>query len=447
MSEEIRVHVVSYGRKYLYMRYRDPVTGKTVARSTQCTRRRDAERAAAKWEAELREGRYKPPSKITWVEFRHRYEDEVLPSLADRTGDKISGVFNAVEKHCNPERLTQLTAERISHLQAELRKAGRSDATIKGILAHLQAALRWAKDHGLLNEVPKIAKPKRAARGDVMKGRPITTEEFERMLEAVPRVTTKELRSRRTRAVLALARLQDHPKRRDSEGAAETFLRLEREVRDTRERSARVVASWRHYLRGLWWSGLRLEESLELYWDRGDKLQPDFASRFPMLRIPAELEKGNRDRLLPMAPEFAEFLEATPDGDRFGRIFGPLGTRSDHLTSGRICRIISAIGEAAAVKVQERGEKVKYASAHDLRRAFGLRWSRRVMPAQLRELMRHESIETTMKFYVGQNAESTAATLWEAVGSSNTLGNSAADSSSEYEQTPPQVDTAEGVCE
>jgi hypothetical protein len=27
--------------------------------------------------------------------------------------------------------------------------------------------------------------------------------------------------------------------------------------------------------------------------------------------------------------------------------------------------------------------------------------------------MRHESIETTMHFYVGQNAESTADTLWE----------------------------------
>ena len=35
------------------------------------------------------------------------------------------------------------------------------------------------------------------------------------------------------------------------------------------------------------------------------------------------------------------------------------------------------------------------------------------MPTILRELMRHESIETTMRYYVGQNAESTADTLWE----------------------------------
>jgi hypothetical protein len=29
------------------------------------------------------------------------------------------------------------------------------------------------------------------------------------------------------------------------------------------------------------------------------------------------------------------------------------------------------------------------------------------------ELMRHESIDTTMKYYVGRNAERTAAILWE----------------------------------
>jgi hypothetical protein len=39
-----------------------------------------------------------------------------------------------------------------------------------------------------------------------------------------------------------------------------------------------------------------------------------------------------------------------------------------------------------------------------------------VMPAQLKELMRHESISTTMSYYVGRNAEATAAALYEAVG-------------------------------
>jgi len=57
--------------------------------------------------------------------------------------------------------------------------------------------------------------------------------------------------------------------------------------------------------------------------------------------------------------------------------------------------------------------KVKYASTHDLRRSFGERWAGRVMPTVLQGLMRHESIETTLRYYVGRNAQSVAAVLWQ----------------------------------
>jgi len=76
-------------------------------------------------------------------------------------------------------------------------------------------------------------------------------------------------------------------------------------------------------------------------------------------------------------------------------------------------KVVSEIGKAAGVKVNEV-PKVKFASAHDLRRSFGERWATRVMPNVLQELMRHESIQTTMQYYVGQNAQRTAAILWEA---------------------------------
>ncbi len=47
----------------------------------------------------------------------------------------------------------------------------------------------------------------------------------------------------------------------------------------------------------------------------------------------------------------------------------------------------------------------KYASAHDLRRSFGTRWASRVKPTTLQLLMRHESIETTLKYYVAQDTD------------------------------------------
>jgi integrase len=149
---------------------------------------------------------------------------------------------------------------------------------------------------------------------------------------------------------------------------------------------------------------------LELYWDRDDKLCVDLSGRRPMLRIPAALEKGNKDRLLPMAPDFAELLLSVPESERTGPVFAP-GTRrhSDRLSDVTVGRTVSEIGKAAGVKVNT----AKFASAHDLRRSFGERWASRVMPQVLMELMRHESIDTTMKFYVGRNAYKTADALWE----------------------------------
>ncbi len=378
-STEIVVRVVEFGdRPHFQMQFTDPMTGRKKTRSTKVVRsgskadRTEAERVAAKWESELRDGRYRNASKTTWAEFREKYESEVLPSLAAATDTKISGVLNAVEKYLNPGLLRSVTAERLSYLQSKLREAGRAENTIKSCMAHLVASLRWAVGVGLLHAAPKVQMPKRAKGAKMMKGRPITGEEFDRML-----------------------------------AKCEAVVGAER------------APSWRHYLRGLYCSGLRLAESLELCWDVENKLCIDLSGKRPMLRIPAALEKGNTDRLLPMAPEFAEFLAATPEADRKGYVFNPEAARVHatikRLRRYRVSELIGDIGEKAGVKVATDAKgKVKYASAHDLRRSFGERWASRVMPQVLMELMRHEAIDTTLKFYVGRNAQTTADVLWAA---------------------------------
>lgn len=391
-SSPLTVSVVEFGdRRHYQMQWVDPATNRKKTRSTGVERtprkasRTEAERVAAKFEAELREGRYHEPTKVTWADFRERYENEVVTSLADATGDKIFGVLNAFEEIARPRMLYDVTASAVSRYQSQLRSKGLAETTIAGHLAHLRAALQWAVNQGMIPAVPKIEKPKRARTSKVMKGRPITLEEFERMLDRVPDVVGQE-----------------------------------------------AAPSWRYYLRGLWLSGLRLAESLELYWDRDDKLCVDLDGKRPMLRIPAALEKGNRDRLLPMAPEFAEFLAETAREERTGPVFNPKAQRrrGERLNFYRVSRVISDIGEATGIKVSTDAKtgEVKFASAHDLRRSFGERWAARVMPQVLMELMRHESIETTMRYYVGRNAERTADALWAAHEgnrvSSNIPGNS-----------------------
>src|SRR5687768_11017416 len=58
-------------------------------------------------------------------------------------------------------------------------------------------------------------------------------------------------------------------------------------------------------------------------------------------------------------------------------------------------------------------EQGTYASAHDLRRAFGTRWSNKLSPAMLQQLMRHSSIDTTLKYYVERNADDMCKELWQ----------------------------------
>lgn len=369
---KVRVHVVDKGRSALYMRYRDPVTGKEFARSTGETKRKDALKAAAKWEAELNEGRYKPASKITWQEFRDRYDNEALTALATSTANRADTILDSVEEVVCPARLTDLTADKIVVWQQYLRDGDLSEATIKSYTGQLKAALRWAQDIGLLVDVPKIRMPQRAKGGRLMKGRPVTGEEFDRLLAAIPDVITDEPRQE----------------------------------------------AWRFLLRGLWWSGLRLGEALELSWE-GSGLVLDLTGRRPMLRIPAGSEKGHKDRLLPLAPEAAALFQSIPECDRTGHVFTAAPRWGSKRLVGTYSKLIIAIGNAAGIKVLDETRKgknhTKTASAHDLRRAFGLRWALRVMPAVLQQLMRHESIETTMRYYVGRDAEVTADILWAAV--------------------------------
>ena len=87
----------------------------------------------------------------------------------------------------------------------------------------------------------------------------------------------------------------------------------------------------------------------------------------------------------------------------------------------RVGEIIVKIGKKAGVVVNKADRK--FASAHDLRRAFGTRWAKRVMPAVLKRLIRRASIQTTMGFYVDLDAADVADQLWANYGNTPAVGN------------------------
>lgn len=141
------------------------------------------------------------------------------------------------------------------------------------------------------------------------------------------------------------------------------------------------------------------------------------------LMIPAEREKGGKDRIYPVTPDFAEFLRAIPEEHRTGHVFN-----MQHKRGGVVRRVdtvskqIRELGKLAAVKVNQKGDRACHAAAHDLRRAFGTRWARRVPPLVLKELMRHESVTTTERYYVEIDADTTAEMLLNLMPEGDTLG-------------------------
>lgn len=358
--DSIKVYVIDKGRRNLYLLYRDPETGKDVTVSAGTPKKREAEKAAAVWESALQAGKWKRSPRCSWEDFKEQYADEKLATMRESSRAKTQTAFRSLESVFTPTKLVYLTSQRIAEWQRALRKAGRPESTIKGYTASIKAALRWAQSEGMLIEVPKITIPS-VPRADLMKGRPLTTEEFAKILRSVESCVGERGRG------------------------------------------------WRDLLRGLWLSGLRLSEALALDWTEGGfRIEWGRDSR-PMFRIEATSEKGRRNRLLPVSPEFAAILHTMKD--RTGPVFNPVNRFGKRPTVPVASRQILDFAKAAKVFT----DPGKPACAHDLRRSFGTRWAQRVMPAVLQAMMRHSSIETTMSYYVAIQADDLGDTIYGAV--------------------------------
>lgn len=383
---EIRVYVVDYGRKSLYLRYTDPVTGKPVAKSSKTSSRREAERAAAVWEAEINEGRWsRDPARTSWEQFREDYETQHLQSLASASQGNPIGVLSLFGKWMKPTTPQAITSSMLSRYADRLRRTPikfrsgrtrqRSETTIKNHLVALHGALAWAKSQNLIKSVPDIPRVQRARKrkkGSKMKGRAPTETEFLAMVAAV----------------------KDVP--------------LSKRISDS-ERTKRIAAIQR-FLWLLRLSGLRIREALELWWDRPDCLhvtiEPDGR---PYLCLHADLQKSHEDELLPITREFGEWLLATPEKERRGRV-APFPTSKGNANRFTAGRLLSKIGEIAGINVNPRSGK--FASAHDVRRLFTTQELKRRVPALVQKICRHADISTTMAYYEDLKPTEIADEIW-----------------------------------
>lgn len=349
----IRVYVSSdASRSSLQLYYRDPVTGRNVRRSAGTTRMAEAQREAARWEDEVNANRQNFGG-LCWDAFRVKFTDEHLRVKSPSTQANFRHAMNRFERDCgHPVDIREITGAVLSGWQRKLSASGLSPASVGSNLRCLRVALNWASKLGLLQACPRVLMPA----GSTSRGRPITLLEFVRFLRAIPG-----------------------------------------EFPECPDEAVRLV-------KGLWLSGLRLDEALRLSWPGGSAggvpLVHLSGHRYPCIEWPASSHKNRRADMTPLPPDLLRFLSRCPD--RSGRVFGVPLARST------IIHRLSAAGRASGVRVSA----TKHVTAHDLRRTFGNRWALRLHPLVLRAMMRHASMETTLRYYVDLRLDQLGEALW-----------------------------------
>lgn len=376
---ELKVYVIERAnRPNWYLKWTDPVTGEPHERSSRTADYNLALKKAGELEAELLAGGVKGSGLLRWVDFVEIYDREVLRNLGKGTRNNVFVTLDFITTTMNLDTLGRINREWLR----EFRRRIPSDNayTQRKYLSHLKTALSWAfVEAGCIDAVPPFPTIKIKAKGGKhMKGRPITLEEFERMIAAIP----------------------------------ETFPTYKNPVRIKGKVVVAVSTLSHHLLWGLWHSGLRLGEALSLTWDQWeDGIRIDFEGDELVLLIDGDDQKNGEMQVYPVVDEFAEYLLKTPEAERRGWVFAPQRCGAPSRCVDTVSNWLVEVGVKAGVKVDERNGKPVYASAHDLRRSFGYRWSW-IVPSQiLKELMRHDSITTTEKFYLGRNARDTIRAL------------------------------------
>ena len=286
---------------------------------------------------------------VSWEEFATRHAREKIADLAKSTKDDYRIAFGHFYRIITPQTLADLNGNSMSKFQAALREGVGLEnpldpATIRLYCGKLIAGQRWAADIGIAEEVKFPRGPKVQHK---MRGRPLTDVEF---------------------------------------------LLL---------KHCTISKRWRRFLEGLWLSGLRVSEAVNLTWDTGTGFSIDYSGKHPCYHILQGCDKNKKAKLSPMTPDFAAFL-GTP---KTGRVFQV--TRSPKRASERIAEF----GRRAGI-VTETVPEVRYATAHDLRRTFGTRWAKKVTPAVLKELMRHSSIKIAERYYLSFRAEEISELIW-----------------------------------
>jgi integrase len=475
------------------LKFRCPIRGQRIRRSCGTRDRREASRILRECRERLLSGQYvesggaitaaeeaatptqSPPlvgDALTWAECSEQYRGRMKSRMREHSHADTRYRLNVAERIYKrrweaqggpgePPLADCTTLASLEYLQdallagSEGRRGSRSPNTVNSIMAVVMAFVRYCCDHEWIDRVPPLRK---IEVDEVMKGRPISGEEFDRMIAATPAIVGED-----------------------------------------------AAASWTFTLNVLWESAFRIQDVMRFSWDDAEQIHPVWPrlrSQHPTIIVPSS-QKNRKNEEIPMLPALAELLRAVPKNQRTGWIVNPqpiafamkgqgpwfkpskvdlaallptysncsiakacgvseqtvrnwLGQRrltrvgrpsqlgqaippsliadmrrrvkrsgrhqrrvEGRLTTERVGVIIAEIGQHAGIKVRTvtvDGEtRTKYASAHDLRRGCAQRLINAGVSAEtLKVIMRHRDFSTTERYYgATKRAQSAAAEIAE----------------------------------
>jgi integrase len=232
------------------------------------------------------------PDERTWEESAEHYRSQHKRRVRRKANEDSDSRLDIAQRIFEARRKEQglppgvtlrecTTLEALEYLQDQLLDGAeshydrRSPNTVNSMLAAIMAFVRYCYDHQWIDRVPPLRK---LDVDEVMRGRPITGEEFERMLETVPKVV--------------------------GDGPAE---------------------EWRFDLKILWESGFRIADLLDFSWDDITRIHPVWPRRqgqHPTLVIPSTQKNGKNEEV-PMLPGLQTLLGAVPQDRRTGFVANP----------------------------------------------------------------------------------------------------------------------------
>lgn len=300
-----------------------------------------------------------------WTTLSHNYRNLKLVHDRETTINSESPRLDCFDRILGETPIVEIaTKPKLSKIKQQLLKGQgslsgkvRTKSNVNTYLRVIRTVLNWAhKDQGILDAPVSIQMLKVDNDEGEAKGRPITEAEFDLMLEASE--TVCPCRTEETKLLL----------------------------------------------KGIYYSGLRLDEAMNFTLSDRSRIHIDETPSGVVIVFPAAKHKKARRSTIATIPDFQHLIASLPNDRKDGFVFRPAmqNGRKGRPQAKCVGRTIIKIGEEANIVVNDSGS---FAGAHSLRRGFAQRMADLGMvPKDLMDIMRHSSIETTMKYYTSKNA-------------------------------------------